>query len=488
MDKKKSNGLLIGVLAVVVIGAGISLNSTLGSNEDPVIVEVESPDAQQERDRNAALQVELAFTQAMAAVEGEARETALREFISEHPNSDFHLMALDELERLSSLPADDEGPVITEEEAAAAAAEALRVQQLAELESVLQGLLDQQLYGQAQAKLAASQLSAALLAPLSTRVESQSQAGFDAWQQQHDEFLAAQNWDAAHDVRASFAKGIEGAVRETAERSKQLAAMREAYETEHNAALQHAFDLTKQGIVASMQGQVLSAVERMDFKQAQAALETISGNCQHQELSAALMARASLFAEAQQVMDAVYARLDGSVEVDITEPLDRKRAFALKADATGVQLKVQVRGERITRTDPWGAFADPTIMPDFLEQVLGPATDDGHARFALQLLLAEASLARELTAWGSASPAPTTATRTSEVVLGWLAALDHPEFTASAANRSEVLALQQLLDLSESLADSDGYEALLHARGLGNEFSLLSVWSSTGASSWGFTP
>jgi hypothetical protein len=52
----------------------------------------------------------------------------------------------------------------------------------------------------------------------------------------------------------------------------------------------------------------------------------------------------------------------------------------------------------------------------------------------------------------------------------------------------ELQALQQLLDLSESLADADGYEALLHARGLGMEFSLLSAWSSSGEASWGLTP
>ncbi len=67
LEVKKSNNLLLGVLALAVVAVGVSLYSVLTSEKGPVIVEVESPDAQEERDRNARLEVEVAFTRAMAA-------------------------------------------------------------------------------------------------------------------------------------------------------------------------------------------------------------------------------------------------------------------------------------------------------------------------------------------------------------------------------------------------------------------------------------
>jgi len=486
LDVKKSNGLLLGVVAVAVIAVGVSLFSILNS-EDPQVVEVESPGAQRVHERNALLLEELAFTQAITAPEGDLRALALHDFLAAHAQSEFRQQALDEVERLSDLPITAEPETVTagpnpEQENLAAAA------QLAQLETTLLGLLEQQRYGHAQAALAGSPLSAASLEPLWNRVESLGDSAFAEWSQQHTKFLQAGQWPEAQRVRQRFAESLEGVIRGAEGLQQQLVGMDLALELAQQAVLQRAFDNTRLAAVSVLQKQVFSATERMDFTAAQTALEQAGAACDHAGLRAALLARAFLFADAQQVMDAIYAQLDGSTQIDVTEPLDGKRAFASKADANGVQLLVQVRGERVARTDPWSAFSTPQGLPDLLLQVLGPPIDGNNSRFSLLLLVAEVGLARELTSWGEYPPSTASAAQTAALVQGWLDILHSSGTPQSATVRTEILALQKFLDLCESLADADGYEALWLARGLGSEFSLLSAWSSSGSSTWGFKP
>jgi hypothetical protein len=487
LETKRSNGLLIGVLAVAVIAVGVSLFTIFKPGEDPVYVEVESPDAQQDRDRAALLEAELAFTQAMAVAEGEEREFALRDFLSEYPSSDFHIRALDEIERLGSLPL-EVAPQLSAEELAAAAQDAATKQVLAQLGSEVSSLLQQQKFGQAEVVLATSPLSPVLLVALWSEVETVSDIAYTQWNQAYSDALREESWLAAQELRNLIAASAEGSVRNAERHTEQLASMDRMMAELQEVALQRDFDTTRTTVVVALREQVLTAVESLDFTAAKLALEQAAAGCDHAELAAALLARASLFADAQAVMDAVYTRLDGTAQLDIVEPIDGKRAFATKADAGGVQLLVTVRGERVARTDPWSAFMTPESLPDFLTQVLEQDAAMHQQQLSLQLLLAEATLARRLSGWGAQVPSESSASETAAVVQGWLKTLDWGSSPISAEVQIELQALQQLLDLSESLADADGYEALLHARGLGMEFSLLSAWSSSGEASWGLTP
>lgn len=486
-EVKKSNNLLLGVVAVAVIAVGVSLYSVLTGEKDPVIVEVESPDAQQERDRNARLEDEVAFTRAMAVAEGDERETALMDFLSENPDSEFRMQAMDELERLGDLPEPGTTTVENIDPVAEAAAEARRLA-LAELESSLQILLDQQKFGEAQSSLAASALSADLLAPLWSRVESTSQDAAFTWKTEHASLLSTEDWSQAATVREKFAASMNGAVRDADSWQQQVDDLSSAAAAAEQASLDLAFEATRYVVVSSLQNQVLVDVERMDFASAAAALELTARNCDHRELADTIGARVELFAAAQRTMEEVFAKLNASEQIQITEPVGGKRAYAVEATAAGITIMVQVNGERVARTDPWSAFIQPQIFGTFLDQVLGSAHSNAlQERQALQLLLAEASLARNLQTWGQSAPSAAAAKDVVLSVSGWLDALQSSELPEQPF-QDEWMALQQMLELSEALAASDAYDAMLHARGLGEQFSLLSAWSSDGGSFWGFTP
>jgi hypothetical protein len=488
---RKSNGLLFGVLAVAVVAVGISLYSVLnpGSDEpqDPLIVEVEHPDAQAQRERTARLEEELAFTQAMAVAEGPQREAALHDFLGRFRDSEFRFQALDEMERLAGLPAAGLSAAETAAEAEAAAASAAR-RQLVALENDLQQLLGQQAFGKAQVLLAASSLPADQLVPLWSRVADTSAKVFRDWQARHAELLAAEDWPAATALRARYAAGIEEAVRNQASWREPLLVLERDAADAHQAALQQQFDSTRIAVVARLRVEVLPRVEAMDFVAAEAALLEVIASCDHPQLAAALQQRLVLFQQAQAVMDALRARLDGSREIDITEPLDGKRAFTRKADSEGVHLQVQVRGERVARVDPWTSFFAPDILPLFLDQVLGSAVEDRDERLALQLLVASASAARDLQEWSVQVPERAAAADEALRLAGWLAVLDARHLPDEHVVFPELRALLEMLDLSEALADADSYAAMLHARGLGHDFSLLAAWSSSGETSWEFTP
>ncbi|MCP4093133.1 MAG: serine/threonine protein kinase [Planctomycetes bacterium] len=487
LEVKKSNNLLLGVLALAVVAVGVSLYSVLTSEKGPVIVEVESPDAQEERDRNARLEVEVAFTRAMAVAEGADREAALMEFLSQNPESEFRMQALDELERLGDLPEPGTPNTESNDPVVDAAAEARRLA-LAELETSLQSLLKQQKYGEAQASLAASSLSADLLVPLWSRVDNSSKDAAFAWKTEHASLLSAEKWTEAASLRDQFAAAMNGAVRGVSEWQHQVDDLASAAVVAEQTALEKAFEGTRLAAVEALQDGALAAVERMDFAAAVASLEQAAADCAHPGLAQAIAARSELFTSAQRAMEQVFARLNASEQIQITEPIGGKRAYATEANPDGVTIMIQVNGERVARTDPWSAFLYPQAFSTFLDQVLGPAKDGNLPdRQALQLLIAEASLARHLQAWGQAPPSAAAANNVVLAVSGWLDVLQTSEAMAEPM-QSEWMALQQMLELSEALAGSDAYDALLHARGLGEHFSLLSAWSSNGASFWGFTP
>ncbi|MDP7063325.1 MAG: serine/threonine-protein kinase [Planctomycetota bacterium] len=486
LESKQSSGLLIGMVVLAVVAVGVSLYSILAGEKDPVTVEVESPEVQEERDRNARLQDEVAFTRSMAVAGGVEREAALKDFLSQNPQSEFRMQALNELDRLASLPDPAEAIAETTDPVADAAAEARRLA-LAELETNLQTLLQEQKYGQAQVQLAASALSADLLVPLWSRVDNASKDAALVWKTEHASLLSAEKWDDAANLRQRFATSMEGAVRDTSAWQQQIDNLATAAAAAEQAALEKAFEITRLAVITALQGQVLVAVDNMDFAAAATALEKTADNCRHPELAQDLAARGELFLAAQRSMDALYAKLDATDQIYITEPIGGKRAYATAASAEGVTIMVQIKGERVARTDPWSAFLNPQAFSSFLNQVLEVAEPgEDQDRQALKLLLAEAHLARELLNWGQSLPSAAAANDVAVMVAGWIDVIQSVD--SSSAFQAEWMTLQQMLELSEALANNDAYDALLHARGIGDHFSLLSVWSSNGTSLWGFMP
>lgn len=474
--------VLLGVAAAAA--AGVAIWFAMRPDPEPaeperVIVEVDRDETPEERVQREAMERAQAFAQAMTRPEGEERRAALAAFLEQYGESEYSERARAELARLAELAATPDPGAGDDPLAKMRAA-------LLELESAVQPLLAKGELGEARVRLDASGLPAAVREHLDRAVDSAFAAAAEGWEREHGAALSASDWPAAARVRDAFRAAIRprtlGAAAPAAW-SARLEALAAAAAAAERAERVRAFDAARAGVVAALQGPVAEAIGRLDVPAALAAYDAAIAACGHAGLREALSGERAVIAEAAAAAAAIFARLDGSAEIPILEPLDGKRALAVRAGPEGVSLLVQVRGLRVERTDPWPAFARASTFQSFLRAVVPPEVPDGSV-IALHLLFGESSVGAALRA--GAQPAGPAAAETAAAVAAWCDPL--PRDTPPGWFPRHAQSLRRLAAVYAALGADDAYLAWQRAREFAGEFSLLAGWSSDGGSAWQFAP
>lgn len=484
LDGKRSRGLILGLAVVAVTAVGVSLFFALReqptSDPEQVIVEVENPDAAANRARADRLELELAFTTAMAVEEGPARTEALEGFLEAYPDSDFSGQAQEEMVRIAGLP-EEPTIVVPAEDPLAAEREALVT-----LEQELTKSLEAKAFGNALAQLATSTLPPEWLPPLRTRTDRAAESAFAEWSGQHTDALVAEDWSQAQVVEETVLASMAGAPELPAAWSTLIDGLVAARGVAEDVAAARDFAMARAAALAAMDKEVLPSLDRWQFQAAAEGLRKVAAGCLHGALQQALEQRVSLLEEAGAVQEEMFRVLNASDMLPVTEAVEGRRAFVTGASEEGLALMVQVRGERVARIDAWSLYEDPAILTNLVDATFGEdqALEE---RQALLLVVAARSLSREVAAW-TTTPDVATATDLAALSLAWQDALALAVFPDDAPAQSELQAIQELMDLAGRLSEGDSYGAFLHAQGLQDHFSLLSVWSSDGRATWGLLP
>ncbi len=475
--------VLLGVLALGAAGtaAFFALRPSEPVQEPERVIEYrERDETPEQRAEREALELERSFFRAMAAPEGQERSAALAEFLAAHPDTRFTQRAQDELGRLEALAAQ---PV----PAADDPLERMRAE-LARLDGEVDGLLQGGQFGAAHARLEQSGLPPQVRGPLDERVGAAADAAMARWEGSHERALAAQDWTAAEQVRRDFAAALAagaGGAPPPANWSQRLDALAAAGAAAEQAARAALFEAERHAVLTALQGPVQQAILLCDPARALTAYDAALAACTHSGLHEALAAERELFAAAAPAAQALRARLDGSAEVAITEPLDGKRALAVQAGDAGIRLLVQIRGERVERTDPWSAFGEAGDFLSLLRAVI-PAEVPDESVVALHLLFGEASMAARLRS--TAPPDAAAAAQRAAEAAAWLEPLPRLLRVEPAWLARHRAAIRAFADLHAALAEQDSYLAWQRALALTREFSLLGAWSSDGTSTWQFRP
>ncbi len=482
LDGKHARGLIFGLSVLAVVGIGFSLFLALRPNPEAqterVIVEVENPEAVKQRLRAAQLERELAFTTAMALAAGPERQAALEEFLLEYPNSNFEDKAQAELQRLRNLPK-------PEAEDASSDPFAAEREALAQLEEQIQPLFGERRYGVARQLLANSSIPKEALAPYWSRLGSLLAEDFSTWQQNHQQALAAEDWELARQIQNEVTTALSGCLEPPSEWQQMESGLRQDLQLAMHVAAVRDYQLVRQQLLSNMQQRVFPALEQWQFRDAAKAFAAATSACSHAQLADALEKRQPLFLQAAFLQEALFGRLDGKAHIPFTEPIDGKRAFATQADKEGLHLIVQVRGERVERVDSWNLYAQPRALDDLLQAVLEePASADSYHAF--QVLLAAKSLSSILASWTS-PPSVLEAETALEKIQAWQQVLPAP-LACEGALSEELLAIDDFARLAQAFAEQKEFEAFTLLHSLGQHFSLLGLWSSNGKATWGFLP
>jgi hypothetical protein len=486
--ERKRSPLLTVAMSVIALGAvGTALYFAFSgpgkSEPETVIVEVDNGDAAAAEAQAAKLRRELAFTQAMAVVEGPERAAALERFQADHPDSEFAAEVEAELARLAALP--DPG---TEEPSGPDPQEVLR-QQLAAFEAEWNPLLEAYRFGAAAASLAGATLPAELLAPLQLRLDQTVAGRFEQWRGEHAQALGAEDFAAASALRSTVEGSFAGVAAVPAWQAFLAELGDEAVRVEA-AARKRDFDEARGAAVRALQEQVLPRWERLDYAAAADAVAAAAAACAHPGMAAELGPREAPFRAAASAAAELFATLESKPDLPVTEPRDGKRAFAQGADGDGLALLVQVRGERTPRLDPWPTFQTPGSWRGLLETVLveeaGRAGDDVELE-SLYLLHGMARLASTVRSWDRV-PTGVQAAEFAREAEAWLAGMRLDPSARPTWMAAEVAAIQDLASFAGNVAQGNDYLALQALDRLGQRFSLVGAWVSDGQATWGLTP
>ncbi len=473
----------LAVVAVAAISTAVYFATRpkpQAADPERVVEYVEREETPEQREARLALELELAFTRAMSEPEGPARRAALEEFLAQHGASVFAARAQDEIARL------DANPGTTPTSPADDPLAQMRAQ-LASLDAEVGALLEQGAFGAAHARIAASGLPAALSGPLDQRLAEAAESAMQAWEQRHQAAVAQRNWTEAAQARADFAAGIGGGAAPPAAWSARLEALQQGAEQAERAAREAAFETDRRLAITVLQGPVLAAVLLGDPGRALADLDAAIAACSHAELRAALLAEREVLALAAPAAQALRARLDGAAEIPILDPLEGKRALALQATDAGVRISLQVRGDRMERTDAWSAYGQAAAFGGLLRAVLPPDVPD-ESVIALHLLFGAAGLAEEFRREGGGS-GPAAQAR-GLAAAAWTDPLPRELRVqpAPAWLDRHRTALRAFAQLQEALGAEDAYLAWQRGGALMGQFSLLTAWCSDGDATWQFQP
>jgi len=481
--RSKAPVLVLGLVALAAAGTAIwfATRPQDPSREPERVIEyVERGETAEQAAARTALAHERAFLQAMMLPEGAERRTALTAFLDAHPESEFSPRVRGEIARLdaagSAAATSSDDPL-----------ERMRAA-LAVLSQEVETCIRDGRYGQAHAHVVASGVPAAVRGPLDARLGAAADAAFRGWETRHAQALAVQRWSDASTVREQFARSLGpdlGQDPPPVEWSDRLAALAEQALGAERDARAAAFDSARRGMIAALQGPVREAVRACDLAGALAALDAAAEACPHAEMRAALLAERECFAAAAPAAQALRARLSGAAEVPIVEPVEGKRALAVLADDEGIKVLVQIRGERIERTDPWSAYGSAEAFGGLLRAVI-PAEVPDDSVVALHLLFGQATVSAQMRSRTFDDPAG--AADRGRAAAAWLAPLPRMLAATPVWLPRHRAAFDAFADLHAALGAQDAYLAWQRAQRMAAEFSLLGAWCSDGDATWQFQP
>lgn len=476
-------GMLFAVPLLAVIGVGAWM--LFGPKEDDVDPEpervVEYVDIDGSEEKLARERERAAYFEALAKPEAEGvRLRALQAFVEVYPEAEQVADAQAEIDRLESAASEvvteTTPPAETEEERAARLA----------LEAALEGVraaVDDQRYGDARQAARQGEFSTApAMVSLAETVDSQAEAQFTSWEGQHAQALTNQDWSTAHEVRALFQASI-GDPAPTAW-TVRLDALATAAQEAEAAAADAAFRVEREAFLAAAGSPVRTPMRVMNFEAAAIAWQAASDGLGHDELAQLASDWDALFTLAETSRAQFQARV-GAEELEIQEHAEGRKADLLGLSEEGLRIRVQISGERIERIDPWSFYLEPDKLADLLS-ILGGVDDDASAApgvATIYALLAEDRLATELATLAT-RPNAAGAEQLRGQVRAWLEHQPFPEHVPASMSA----AWRTIEDLCLALEAGDDYLALNRVEDLQSRFGLLSVWTSSGGTTWGLKP
>ncbi|HEX9792439.1 MAG TPA: serine/threonine-protein kinase, partial [Planctomycetota bacterium] len=236
------------------------------------------------------------------------------------------------------------------------------------------------------------------------RVLAAADVALSAWEGEHKALLALEDWRGALALREAVTTSIAvpGGAGPVSWAARLAGLTDAAVEAEHRAEVR-AFDAARSALLASLKGDVRPALPRVNARRAADAYAAAAAACELPALQQVVARETPVFEAAARASAALRRRLESGEEVVIVEPLSGKRAQATGATPEGLQVRVQVRGERVERLDPWQAYFEPEAFSGLLRAAL-PADVADQDVCALYLLVGEAELARSLREFGTALP------------------------------------------------------------------------------------
>jgi serine/threonine protein kinase len=219
---------------------------------------------------------------------------------------------------------------------------------------------------------------------------------------------------------------------------------------------------------------VCEPLSAFDINAAIAGLSELPVQSAPAQYSASANAYQQLFDSAAEAHATLFAKLS-SGDMRIEEHLEGKRAFVTKADLAGIDLMLQVRGERKPRHDSWQKYLKANQWAALLLSAEIDIQSNGSFQ-ALSLLVAcsqTAAILRNSSTYDSQQIKDSL-----QQLQQWEQLLAPIDFNSVAA--TELSAILEATAIVSSLNDGKHYSALQLLDLFVQRFSLLAVWSTNG--------
>lgn len=193
------------------------------------------------------------------------------------------------------------------------------------------------------------------------------------------------------------------------------------------------------------------------------------------QYSASANAYRHLFAEASAAKEKLFQLLASAGDLRISDPIDQRRAIVSNATDSGIAILLQVRGERVPRTDSWSTYTQPKQWFQLLSDLSVDISQSADFQ-NLSLLLATSQTAQLLRSAPTASAADIA--QSHNIVDSWLNELQQYSFNSVAS--TEYSALLQARSILQHIDQGNNYSALQLLDLFMQRFSLLATWSTNG--------
>jgi len=480
--QKQRRGL--GLLTLLVLASAGTVAVLQSMKEEPApepVAPVEGPDPEAERleaERLLEQRIQRDFTAAMALGDPEGKARELAAFVAAHPDHGLADTARSALQQLEAEAARDADPALAEpdEQGPSPAVVALQAE--------LAPLLEAGRSGAALARIDAAPELVLESLPMRDQIVEQAERQLRSWEDEHAGLLDAQDWPAAATLRDRFGAAIEEATgAEGRAWPGRLLALADADNARQAEAADQAFREARLQLVTTLQQELPPACAALDAAAAADAFRLALEACPHDGLRQLGGGSAALLDAAARAEAALREHLRAMGSLNIKEAQDGKRAELLTLGSDGLRLRVQVRGERVERLDPWELYLSSAALPLLLDEALPEDTDPADLA-ALQLLIAGHNAGLRLRQLGDQLPSPEEARLWAED-LDRAVALVRPVAPPPAWLEGERQALLHLAGFARALGAQDDYSALLRFEDFLGSFSLAAALGSGGATDWG---